>query len=226
MKQEDISFHQGHRERLRQKFLEDKITDYELLELLLSFAIPRIDVRPLARGLMKKFGGLYQILTASYEDLISYKGIGKNTAVFIKAIQSVMIKGYKSCLDTRPIFHDENILSNYCKLMLAGKAVEEFHILYLNTDRRLLADDLHSTGTVDWTAVYPREILRRALDLNAKYLVLLHNHPTPNRSFSMQDIETTMNIQHLLSAVDIELYDHFIVSGGILYSAKNMFLLK
>lgn len=226
MKEEDLSFRQGHRERLRQKFLEDKLTDYELLELLLSFAIPRIDVRPLARGLMKRFGGIYQILTASYEDLISYKGVGKNTAVFIKAIQQVMIKGYKSCLSASPIFHDESVLANYCKLLLSGKSVEEFHILYLNTERRLLADDLHSRGTIDWTAVYPRELLKRALDLNAKYIVLLHNHPTPNKSFSMQDIETTLSIQKLLAEVDIILHDHFIVSGGILYSARNMFLLK
>lgn len=226
MKQEDLSFHQGHRERLRQKFLEDKLTDYELLELLLSFAIPRRDVRPLARGLMKEFGGLYQILTAPYEDLLRYKGIGKNCAVFIKAIHKVMITGYKSCMDTRPIFHDEKVLSNYCKLLLSGKTIEEFHILYLSTDRRLLADDLHSSGTTDWAAVYPREIVKRALELNARYLVLLHNHPTPNMSFSTQDIEITTEIQNMLSVVGIELHDHYVVSGGILYSAKNLFLIK
>lgn len=226
MAKEDLSFHQGHRERLRQKFLEDKLTDYELLELLLSYAIPRRDVRPLARSMMKEFGGLYQILTASYDRLLKHSGLGKNTVIFIKTIQAVMLKGYKSCMDSRPIFHDESILHNYCKLMLSGKTTEEFHILYLDSDMRLLSDDLHSSGTIDWTAVYPREILKRALDINARYVVLLHNHPTPNTSFSSQDIEITTKLKNMLNSVDIILFDHYVVSGGIIYSAKNMFLLK
>lgn len=226
MAKEDLSFHQGHRERLRQKFLEDKLTDYELLELLLSYAIPRRDVRPLARSMIKEFGGLYQILTASYDRLLKHSGLGKNTVIFIKAIQSFMLKGYKSCMDNRPIFHDESILHNYCKLMLSGKTTEEFHILYLNSDMRLLSDDLHSSGTIDWAAVYPREILKRALDINAKYVVLLHNHPTPNTSFSTQDIEITTKLKNMLSSVEIVLFDHYVVSGSIIYSAKNMFLLK
>ncbi len=226
MKAKDESFFLGHRERLRQKFLDNKLTDYEMLELLLSFVIPRRDVRPLARGLIGHFGGIYQVLTASFNDLIRYKGVGKNTAIFIKAMHQVMISGYKSCLDKRPIFHNDKILSNYCMLLLGGKNIEEFHILYLNVDRRLLLDDLHSSGTIDWAAVYPREIVKRALDLNAKYIVLLHNHPTPNVSFSSDDIEVTTKIQEMLLPLEIELHDHYVVSGSIIYSARNMFLLK
>ncbi len=222
----DLSFHIGHRERLRQKFLDDKLADYELLELLLSFVIPRRDVRPLARGLVEKFGGVYQVITAPIGSLTKFKGIGRNTAIFIKAIHKIMMVGYKSSLDKATIFHNEKILTNYCLLLMAGKTKEEIHILYLDDDRRLLADDLHSIGTVDWAAAYPREILKRALELNAKSIVMLHNHPKPNTSFSTDDIKLTEQVKDLLATVDIDVHDHYVVSGGIVYSARNMFLLK
>ncbi len=222
----DLSFRSGHRERLRQKFLGDKLADYELLELLLSFVIPRRDVRPLARGLMAKFGSLYQVITAPIESLMEFNGIGRNTAIFIKAIHKIMIAGYKSNLDKVTIFHNEKVLTNYCLLIMSGKTKEEIHILYLDDDMRLLADDLHSVGTVDWAAAYPREILKRALELNAKSIVILHNHPRPNTSFSEDDIELTDRIKDLLATVDITVHDHYLVSGGIVYSARNLFLLK
>lgn len=226
MKLEDLNFHLGHRERLRQKFLDNKLTDYEKLELLLSFVIPRRDVRPLARGLLVKFGSISQVLTAPIEKLTEHKGIGKNTAIFIKLVHSIMVSGYKAHLDETPAFHDEKVLSNYCKLLLAGKNVEEFHVLYFDARMHLLADDLHSVGTIDWAAVYPREIVKRALDVNARYVLLLHNHPTPNTSFSSDDIKLTTQVQDVLTSLDIELYDHYVVSGGIVYSARNLFLLK
>lgn len=226
VKSDDLDFHLGHRERLRQKFLDNKLADYEKLELLLGFVIPRRDVRPLARGLLAKFGGISQILTAPIEKLTEYKGIGKNTAIFIKLIHSIMISGYKAHLDETPAFHDDKILANYCKLLLSGKNVEEFHVLYFDSRMHLLADDLHSVGTIDWTAVYPREIVKRALDVNAKYVLLLHNHPTPNTSFSSDDIRLTTQVQEVLKPLDIDLYDHYVVSGGIVYSARNLFLLK
>ncbi len=225
-KEKDLSFRTGHRERLRQKFLDDKLADYELLELLLSFVIPRRDVRPLARALIDKFGSVYQVITAPAESLMSFNGVGRNVAIFIKAIHKIMIAGYKSNLDKVTIFHNEKVLTNYCLLLMGGKTKEEIHVLYLDNNNRLLADDLHSVGTVDWAAAYPREILKRALELNAKSIVLLHNHPTPNTSFSTEDIRLTEQVRDLLSAVGIEVYDHYVVSGGIVYSARNMFLLK
>lgn len=224
--EKDLSFRVGHRERLRQKFLDDKLTDYELLEMLLSFVIPRRDVRPLARGLIEQFGSVYQVITAPIDSLIAFKGVGRNTAIFIKSIHKIMLAGYKSNLDKVTIFHNEKILTNYCLLLMAGKTKEEIHILYLDEDNRLLADDLHSVGTVDWAAAYPREILKRALELNAKSIVMLHNHPKPNTSFSIDDIELTERVRDLLSTVDIDVHDHYVVSGGIVYSARNMFLLK
>lgn len=222
----DLSFHVGHRERLRQKFLDGHLADYELLELLLSFAIPRRDVRPLARGLMQKFGGLYPIITAPIEQLTDYPGLGRNTAIFIKSIHKIMLNSYKCDLGKQKIFHNDKNLTNYCILLVGGKPFEEFHILYLGDDYQLLADDLHSRGTIDWAAVYPREILKRALELNAQSVLMLHNHPTPNVTFSEQDIAVTEEVEKLLLPVGIRLHDHYLVTGGIVYSARNMFLLK
>ena len=222
----DLSFHVGHRERLRQKFLDGHLADYELLELLLSFAIPRRDVRPLARGLMQKFGGLYPIITAPIEILMEYPGLGRNTAIFIKSVHQIMLTAYRCDLGNQKIFHNEKNLTNYCILQVGGKQVEEFHILYLGHDYQLLADDLHSRGTTDWAMIYPREILKRALDLNAESVLMLHNHPTPNMTFSEPDIKATELLEHILAPVGIKLHDHYLVSGGIVYSARNMFLLK
>lgn len=222
----DLSFHVGHRERLRQKFLDGKLADYELLELLLTYVIPRRDVRPLARGLIARFGGVYPVLTAPIGDLMAYDGVGKNVAIFIKSIHQIMILGYRADLDSRPVFHNEKILRNYCLLQLSGKTQEEIHILYLDDEMRLLADDLHSMGTSDWAAAYPREILRRALELNAHSIVMMHNHPRPNTSFSTADIELTDKVSDMLAPLGIHVYDHFVVSGGVVYSARNLFLIK
>lgn len=222
----DPSFYAGHRNRLRQKFLDDKLTDYEVLELLLTTAIPRRDIRPLARRLFTKFGGVYQVFTAPFEDLMAFSGIGYNTAVFLKLQRRVMLIAYRSCLQEAPIYHDERMMANYCRMLLAGKQVEEFHVLFLDSEMRLVAEEMHSRGTVDNTAVYSNEIAKRALILNARNVVLLHNHPTPNMSFSDTDIETTQQIQHVLSMLGIKVYDHYLVSGGIVYSARNLLLIK
>jgi len=220
------SYRPGHRTRLREKFLQNKLADYELLELLLSYSIPRVDVKPLSRQLLNTYGGLHQILSAPIKSLISNKGIKENTAVLIKLIYQIMILDYKNHMDSTPIFHDYKKLSEYCKLLLSGKKIEEFHILYLDDNYRLLSDDLHSSGTIDWAAVYTREIVKRALEINAHSVVLLHNHPISGKSFSTEDIEITSSVKNILSGVGIQLFDHLLVSGDIVYSAKNMFLIK
>ncbi|MBR1380249.1 MAG: DNA repair protein RadC [Alphaproteobacteria bacterium] len=222
----DDNFYSGHRGRLRQKFIDGKLADYELLELLLGYAIPRRDVRPLARGLLQKYGGIYQILTASRDELEKFPGIGHSTALFLKVIHNIVLVGYRKRLDERPIFHDENLLADYCRLLLNGKAVEEFHVIYLDSDMHILRDDTHSCGTSDWAAVYPREIVKCALEQNSTSVVIVHNHPISGRSFSHDDIEMTHEIQRLLNVFGIRLYDHFLVAGDVLYSARNMQLLK
>lgn len=226
MDKNNNDFNSGHRMRLRQKFAERKLADYELFELLLTYAIPRVDVKPLAKMLMEKFGGVHGILTASIESLIEIPGIKINTAIFIKSIHEIMLLDYKNQMDSTPVFRDYKRLEDYCKLLLWQKSIEEFHVLYLDLNQRLLVDDLHSVGTIDWAAVYPREIAKRALSLNASSLILIHNHPTGQGTFSTEDIKITQEIKNVLGALGISVFDHLLVAGGIVFSAKNMFLIK
>ena len=226
IKQEDLqSLQSGHRARLRKKFLDGQLTEYEILELLLTYAIPRRDVRTLSRQLYKKYGSIHSLLSAPLESLMENDGIKENTATFFKVIHKLMELEYKTALDTSPIFHNYEKLENYCKVLLSGKHVEEFHILYLDSQYKLIKDDLHSSGTIDWAAVYIREIVKKALDLNAHSIVMLHNHPSGYTSFSSQDIAITQELENALEKLGIGLYDHMLVSGDIIYSARNMHLL-
>lgn len=220
------SLQHGHRARLRQKFLDGNLADYEILELLLTYAIPRRDVRLLARRLDKKYGGILRLLSTPYEELLQNDGIKEGTATFLKVIQKLLELDYKIYLDDAPIFHNYEKLERYCLLTLGGKSVEEFHVLYLDNEHKLIKDDLHSVGTVDWTAVYVREIVKKALDLNARSVILLHNHPTPGMSFSEQDIKITQELIDTFEKLNVDLYDHLLVSGNIVYSANNMMLIK
>lgn len=224
-KDNDLALRAGHRERLRQNFLDNNIAKYELLELLLSYAIPRHDVRPLSRLLYKKFGGIYPILSASVQELMNVPGVGKNVAIFIKVVQQIMLEGYKCKMSDVTIFHSEEQFNNYCLLMLSEKHIEELHVLYLDTDGRLLEDELHSTGSLDYTELHNREIIKKAISLDAKFIVLVHNHPKPNSSFSSQDVEATKLLRDALHTVEIVLYDHYVVSGGIVYSMKRGHML-
>lgn len=222
----DLSLRAGHRERLRQNFLDDKLADYELLELLLSYAIPRRDVKPLAKMLLAKFGGIFPILETPIEELCRVPGVGQNTAIFLKAIQKIFLVGYRSSGADKPIFHNPEQFNNYCKLLLGGKGIEEMHVLYLDSDRRLLEDELHSHGTIDCTTLYDREIIGRAMTLGAKFVVLVHNHPKAQTSFSKEDVQITIELKNKLDAIGVILHDHCVVSGGILYSMRDLMLLQ
>lgn len=219
------SLQQGHRARLREKFIAGQLAEYEILELLLTYAIPRRDVRTLARQLYKKYGNIHQLLVASKEALMENEGIKENTATFFQLIHKITEMEYKNKLDKEPIFHNYEKLENYCKMLFAGKTVEEFHVFYLDGQYKLITDELHSSGTVNWAAVYIREIVKKALELNARSIVLLHNHPSAYTSFSSQDIEITQELANSLERLDITLYDHLLVSGDIIYSARNMHFL-
>lgn len=222
----DSDFRKGHRKRLRKKMLDDKLVGYEYLELALTWALPRIDTRPLARALIQNFGGVSAVLIAPIEELVKIRGIGQNTALFIKAVHGLSIQSYRENLSAATIFHDYQKVSEYFWQTLAGKETEEMHAMYLGLDNRMLACDAHSRGTVDWAAAYPREILRRAMNIGARKVIIAHNHLTPVTSFSNPDIILTQEIQRILKTVDIDLHDHLLVSGNIVYSARNMFIIK
>ena len=221
-KKEDLSLRAGHRERLRQNFLDDKLAKYETLELLLSYAIPRRDVRPLARALYNKFGGMFPILSASIDDLCTVRGMGRNTAIFIKVVQKILLDGYECELKDVPVLHNNQQLYNYCKLMLGRKQIEEVHILYLDDLNRLIEDQLHSTGTYNCSALYDIEIAKHAISVGAQGIIVVHNHPRPNTSFSSQDKEITTHLKDVLNAVGVKLIDHCLVSGDTLYSMVDL----
>lgn len=226
IKAEDLqSLQSGHRARLRKKFLDGQLTDYEILELLLTYAIPRRDVRILSRQLYKKYGSIPAVLMAPMESLVEIEGIKENTVTFFRLMRKLMELEYKAKLDEVPIFSEHDKLINYCRVLMAEKTLEEFHVFYLDGKYRLIKDELHSTGTVDWAAVYIREIVKNALNFNSHHVVLLHNHPTVGTSFSTADIEITEDLENALQKVGIKLYDHLLVSGGIVYSARNLYLL-
>jgi len=227
IKTEDLqSLQQGHRARLRKKFMDGQLAEYEILELLLTYAIPRRDVHALSRQLYKKYGSIHNLLSAPVESLLENDGIKKNTATFFKMINKLTQMEYKNALGSAPIFHNFEKLENYCKSILAGKVIEEFHVFYLDSQFKLIEDELHSSGTIDWAAVYVREIVKHALDLNAHSIVLLHNHPSTYTSFSSQDIQITQELESALKNLDISIYDHLLLSGDVIYSARNMHLLK
>lgn len=227
IKSEDLkSLQQGHRTRLRKKFLDGQLAEYEMLELLLTYAIPRRDVRALSRQLFNKYGSIHHLLSMPIEDLMRNDGIKESTATFLKLIYEVTTLEYKIALDGKPIFHNYEKLVNYCKMLLREKQREEFHVFYLDVDYKLILDELHSSGTVDWAAVYVREIAKKALDLNARNIVLVHNHPSKIGTFSTQDIEITQELESALKGLEINLYDHLLVAGDTVYSARNMFFLK
>lgn len=226
MPDKDEKFYTGHRARLRTKFLDGHLADYEKLELFLTYAIPRRDVRPLARKLISHFGGVYQVLSAPLDKLQSIDGIGHSTAIFIKLIQNMITINYIGQLKETPVFHNEKILHNYCRLIMAGKSVEELHLLYLDNDLKLIADEIHTVGTVDTSAVYPREIARRALELNARSIVMVHNHPTSSNYFSQSDIDATILVRSVLAGLNVELYDHLVIANDCVFSARQLHLLQ
>ena len=226
MKNSQAEWQTGHRKRTRQRFLERGLPDYELFEMLLGYAIPRIDVKPIARGLLKKYGHVHRVIAAPHAELTSFPGLGENSAVFLKGLYELVISEHKRYLSENPIFYDPKRLESYCRLLLSDRKQEEFHVLYLDKNQRLILDEMHASGTVDHVAAYPREILRTALNLNAKFVVLLHNHPDGSAAPSTADINLTEQIRDKLAVDGIQVLDHLIMAGDLLCSAKNLHLMK
>ena len=221
MPKSDELFHHGHRERLKQKLLDGKLTGYEKLELLLTYAIPRRDVRPLARSLIQHFGSVYFVLCAPYEELIRVPGVGPAVATIIKLFHELSLVSYKERAETGDYLYDEKFVRDYCRELVSGHPKEEFHILHLDGNMRLIKHEMHNQGTFNQADVYPREVARKALSLNAVNVILVHNHPVSDNSFSSDDIETTLLVEQCLNVFGIVLVDHYVVSAnGIVHSMR------
>lgn len=204
----------GHRDRLRLRFVEGgaaALAEYELLELLLFMAIPRRDVKPLAKTLLNKFGSFAGVLNASLAELKDIDGISENTAIGLKTIQAAGHKLLQQDLRERPLLNSWTRLIEYCHAVMAHEGREQFRVLFLNKKNELLADEVQSTGTVDHTPAYPREIMKRALEIGATALVLVHNHPSGDTKPSDPDIDMTYAICAAAEPFKIVVHDHIII---------------
>jgi DNA repair protein RadC len=218
----------GHRKRLRGRFIESgpaSLQDYELLELLLFSAFPRRDTKPIAKALIKRFGTFGETVSASVADLQTVEGIGETAAVTLKAVQAAAQRLLATKVKDREVISSWNDLLAYCTAQMAYGDIEEFRVLYLDRKNKVIANEAQQQGTVDHTPVYPREVVKRALELNASAAIMVHNHPSGDPKPSRADIEMTRKVKDALAAVNITLHDHLIVSRGGHVSFKSQGLI-
>ncbi len=226
-KPEEKPHYTGHRDRLRERFIAapDSLPDYELLELLLFMAIPRRDVKPIAKALIARFGSLSGVLNASVAELEGVDGISEITATAIKIIRAAGLRMMKQDLSDKPILNSWQRLLDYLHASMAHEKKEHFRLLFLNKKNELIADEIQQSGTVDHTPAYPREIMKRALELGATALILVHNHPSGDSAPSKPDIEMTKQICAAAAPFGIVVHDHLIVSRGGTTSFKSLGLM-
>lgn len=220
--------HSGHRDRLRARFMRsgpDACEDYELVEMLLFAAIPRRDVKPLAKDLLKRFGSVAGLLAASAEDLAAVKGLSDNSAALIKLVHALTQRMLIGDVEKKPILSSWQKLLDYCHVAMAHEKREQFRVLFLNRKNQLIADEVLQEGTVDHAPVYPREIVRRALELGATALILVHNHPSGDPTPSDSDIVMTGEIIRAARALEVTVHDHLIIAKTGHASFKAMGLM-
>lgn len=228
MHDEESPHYLGHRARLRERFLDsggDALPDYELLELILFSARPRGDVKPLAKRLLKLFGSFDKVIYASDHELRQVDEVGDAVVSALKTVRVAAQRLVKSEIGDAPIIQSWSALMDYCKLKMGKNTVEEFHVLFLNHRHALIADEVMQRGTVNHTPVYPREIVKRALELNASAVILLHNHPSGDPTPSKADIDVTKKITEAAATVNIAVHDHVIITEAGHYSFKSFGLM-
>ena len=207
----------GHRARVRERFAQGgaaALPDYEIVEMILFNAVPRIDVKPLAKKLLEDFGGFESLLTASRERLMGHPHTDEKIVHQLKLSEGIAIRLAKVRLAEKPFFSGTDAVVEYFRTTMAHLEIEHFHVLYLDNRNYLIADEEHGRGTVNHTPAYPREVARRALELNAVAVVLVHNHPSGDPKPSRQDIEMTQRMKSTLGVVNVNLLDHLIIGKG------------
>ena len=208
------SYLKDHRQRLRERFLSggsDAVPDYELLELVLFRAIPRRDVKPLARTLLDQFGDFNRVLSAPLDRLRDIDGVGDAVALELKIVEAAAHRLARARVLERHVLSSWDALLTYCRTAMAHAETEQFRVLYLDRQNVLIRDEVQGKGTVDHVPVYPREVLKRALALNASALILVHNHPSGDPTPSDADIAMTRQIQSGSVALGLTLHDHLII---------------
>jgi DNA repair protein RadC len=218
----------GHRERLRTRFLKggaDAMPDYELLELTLFAALPRRDTKPLAKALLARFGSFAEVIAAPRARLMEVKGVGEGVANHLKIVEAAAHRLAKTQVIGRPALSSWTALLDYCTAAMARSANEEFRVLFLDRKNVLIADEVQNRGTVDHTPVYPREIVKRALELSASAIILVHNHPSGDPTPSKADIAMTREIVAAAKALGLAVHDHLVIGRGGHASFKSLGLL-
>ena len=218
----------GHRKRLRARFRAagpDALSDYEMLEMVLFRALPRGDVKPLAKELVVKFGSFAEVIHAPPGRLAEVDGVGEEVITEIKLIAASASRIAKGELRQQPVLSSWSAVIDYCRQAMAFAEKEQFRILFLDKKNRLIADEVQQTGTVDHTPVYPREVVKRALELSATAIVLVHNHPSGDPSPSSADIEMTRSIIDIAKPLGIAIHDHIIVGRNGHATLKGMKLI-
>ncbi|WP_377838543.1 DNA repair protein RadC [Bosea sp. UC22_33] len=210
----EVPHYHGHRERLRTRFEEagaETLPDYELLELLLFRSIPRRDVKPLAKELIQRFGSFAEVLGAPAARLAEVDGVSESVALDLKIVEAALKRMAKGAVGKRPVLSSWSSVLDYCRMAMAFAEREQFRILFLDKKNILIADEVQQTGTVDHTPVYPREVMRRALELSASAIILVHNHPSGDPTPSGADMRMTRELVDIAKPLGIAIHDHIIV---------------
>lgn len=218
----------GHRDRLRQRFRDSgdrALADYELLELLLFRLIPRRDTKPIAKALLARFGSLPEVLGAPTHLLTEVKGVGESVATDLKLVAAIAHRMLKGDLKGRQVLASWSSVIEYCRAAMAFEAREQFRVLFLDKKNALIADEVQQTGTVDHTPVYPREVVKRALELSATAIILVHNHPSGDPTPSRAYIEMTKLIIDTARPLGITVHDHIIIGKDGHASLKGLKLI-
>jgi DNA repair protein RadC len=218
----------GHRERLRDRFIEggpSALPDYELLEMVLFRAIKRGDTKPIAKALMARFGSFAEVVSAEPERLMEVKGVGPAIATEIKLIQAAALRLSRGQVLHRPSLNNFKLILDYCRAAMAFNEIEMFRLLFMDKRNQLIADEVQQTGSIDHTPVYVREVMKRALELSASAIIMVHNHPSGDPTPSMADIEMTKKIVTAGRALSIEVLDHLIIGRKGHCSFREMQLL-
>ncbi|MFQ1700394.1 DNA repair protein RadC [Loktanella agnita] len=222
------SYMRDHRKRLRERFMSGgaaSMPDYEMLELVLFRAIPRQDVKPLAHALLDAFGDFNRVISASIPQLRRVNGVGEAVVTELKIVESAAHRLARAKVMQRHVMSGWDALLDYCHTVMAHRDTEQFRILYLDTKNVLIADEEQACGTVDHVPVYPREVVKRALELNAAAIILVHNHPSGDPTPSDADIQMTDQINQAAAALGITVHDHLIIgkSCEMSFRAQGLF---
>ena len=218
----------GHRERLRERFRDagpDALSDYELLEMVLFRALPRRDVKPLAKSLIGRFGSFAEVVHAPDARLRETSGLGEAAIIELKLIAATASRVAKGQVKQRTMLSSWTAVIDYCRASMAFADKEQFRILFLDKRNQLIADELQQVGTVDHTPVYPREVVKRALELSATAIILVHNHPSGDPTPSQADIQMTKSIVDISAPLGISVHDHIIVGKNGHASLKGLRLM-